>query len=326
MVTDITNTVLIDIGARYGLHPSWKDFKGDLSAIMIDADPDEILRLQSRFSSRKSFHFINKAIVKPQDSGRTIFIPRLSNPAMTTIDARIDFSPIYIDDRPEDLKSTNSFKVFCSTLDETINEISPDLFSQIDFLKLDIEGLEFDALLGASSTLAHALGLRVEVSFDKLFEKSPQEGSFCQIHSYLANRKFKLVNIDYSGYGDMFSHFCDPRVKHGMLRSTDAVWVRWDFDHLTPAKVAKIVSFLFHNYAADLAIYVMKNYLEPHDFKSISGSKLWCDIKYMLGHWLYKLKWLPKQNLKEHSDLYEAYFDERYPAREVFNNSSFFNP
>ncbi len=326
MVTDITNTVLIDIGARYGLHPSWKEFKGDLSAIMIDADPDEILRLKSRFSSRTSFQFINKAIVRPQDSGRVISVPRLSNPAMTTVDKRIDFSPIYIDDRPEDLKSFSSFQVPCLTLDETIKEIAPSLLSQIDFLKLDIEGLEYDALLGAASILEHALGLRVEVSFDKLFAKSPQEGTFCHIHSYLAEHSFKLLNLDYSGSGDMFSHLCDPRSRHGMLRSTDAVWVKWDFDHLAPEKVAKIVSFLFHNHASDLGIYVMKNYLEPRNFKSISESNLWCDIKYMLGHWLYNLKWLPKQDLKEHSDLYEAYFDEDYPAREIFNNSSFFNP
>lgn len=325
-MTDLTNTVLVDIGARYGLHPSWREFKGDLTAIMIDADPEEIQRLKSKFNDNRSFRFINKAIVKPDNSGKVVSIQRLSNPAMTTIDTRVDFSPIYIDDRPEDLESTTSFQVNCSTLDETIQEIDFSLVSRVDFLKLDIEGLEFDALLGAQSVLENALGVRVEVSFDKLFAKSPQEGSFCQIHSYLTENKFKLLNIDYAGCGDMFSHLCDPRLRHGMLRSTDAVWVKWDFDSLGPVKVAKIVSFLFHNYAPDLGIYVIKNYLDPNDFKLIADSNLWCDIKYSVGHYLYKLKWLPKQSLQDHADLFEIYFDEEYPARERFNNSAFFNP
>ena len=41
---------ILDIGARYGLHPSWKKLKTSAEFILVDADPNEVERLKKKVS------------------------------------------------------------------------------------------------------------------------------------------------------------------------------------------------------------------------------------------------------------------------------------
>ena len=52
MVRNISSRVL-DIGARYGVHPSWKKFTGEKNFFLVEADPLEAKRLFKKYLNEK---------------------------------------------------------------------------------------------------------------------------------------------------------------------------------------------------------------------------------------------------------------------------------
>ena len=40
------HTIVLDIGARYGIHPSWKNFSGENIMLLVEADNFEAERLK----------------------------------------------------------------------------------------------------------------------------------------------------------------------------------------------------------------------------------------------------------------------------------------
>ena len=40
-------TIVVDVGARYGMHPSWRDFDGELLYLAVEPDAEEAARLRS---------------------------------------------------------------------------------------------------------------------------------------------------------------------------------------------------------------------------------------------------------------------------------------
>src|SRR5437667_7659206 len=47
-------TRVIDAGGRYGLHPTWKPFRGELEYYLFEPDPAEAERLSQKYSRRAS--------------------------------------------------------------------------------------------------------------------------------------------------------------------------------------------------------------------------------------------------------------------------------
>ena len=46
------NTInILDIGARYGIHPSWKNFSGKANYHLIEADNAEASRLKKKYKN-----------------------------------------------------------------------------------------------------------------------------------------------------------------------------------------------------------------------------------------------------------------------------------
>ena len=64
----------------------------------------------------------------------------------------------------------------------------------VDFLKLDIQGAELQALKGGSNTIKHALGLEIEVEFQEIYCGQPLYGD---INKYLISKKFYFNDFTY---------------------------------------------------------------------------------------------------------------------------------
>ena len=47
-------TVVLDAGARYGIHPTWNNFGGELRYIMFEPDPAESTRLRTKYQKNSS--------------------------------------------------------------------------------------------------------------------------------------------------------------------------------------------------------------------------------------------------------------------------------
>ena len=53
MNLDLKTTVL-DAGGRYGIHPTWKPFTGELKYYLFEPDPSERARLKRKYKHRAS--------------------------------------------------------------------------------------------------------------------------------------------------------------------------------------------------------------------------------------------------------------------------------
>ena len=47
-------TKVLDIGARFGIHPSWKNFVSDINLFLIEADKQEVKRLNKKYYSHRN--------------------------------------------------------------------------------------------------------------------------------------------------------------------------------------------------------------------------------------------------------------------------------
>ena len=323
MVKKLVSTVL-DIGARYGIHPTWKNFNGEKSFILVEPDIEEYKRLKIKYRQHRDVKIFKSGI---SDRNEKIKLNIFNNPAMSSVLKRKDISPLYWTIRKKQIKVKKKQIINCLSLDNFIkkNNLS------VDFLKIDVEGLEPKILLKSKNIFKSLLAVRSEVSFSKIFDERKNEyGTFLDIHKKLLDENFTLLNLDYDGSGDYFSQYISQKSKYGVLQNTDAVWIK-NLDEINnsndPYIVLKLISFLLLNNAPDLSLYLLeKNYKKYSNFKKFKKTKLLKFIKINVLSHFYKLKWLPGQNINEHKSFYEKIFKDKYLSDSAYNENLVINP
>lgn len=312
---------VLDIGGRYGIHPTWKYCENIVNYYIIEADPNECLRLKKKYSKKKNVKIYNYFISNSGNSYETLNIYR--NKAMSSKFERYKNSPIYLGPRKKESSIIKSIKVKNITLDEFIKIQKIDF----DFLKCDIEGGERSLFLSSEKTLTNFIGIRTEVNFSKIFKNENENFSF--INSFMTSHGFNLLNLDYSGSGDLF-HNLALKPKYGMLKSTDAVYIK-NIDHILHKsnfdKIFKLIIFLLLNNSEDVAFYLIDK--TKKKFKNKYQSKksiLIKEMKKMIVKFMYKLKWQPGQNIYFHKKYYEKIFNDKYPLMTEYNEKEEYNP
>ena len=94
MVKKLITTVL-DIGARYGIHPTWKNFTGEKNFILLEPDEEEFKRLKIKYKAYKDIKVFNYGI---SDRNEKIKLNIFNNPAMSSVLKRRNISPLLGDD------------------------------------------------------------------------------------------------------------------------------------------------------------------------------------------------------------------------------------
>ncbi len=315
-----TPNVVVDIGARFGLHSTWKNYKSDTFFYLIEPDLNEIKRLKKKYKDKiKKIEYINTAI--SDIKGKVNFF-NLSNPAMSGIYERKNISPLFKGDRKSQLKSKVS-KVYSQSL----NDLRKSIKKRVDFYKIDVEGSEY-SILKNYNYFDEVIGIRSEISFDSAYKKNlAKEGSFGAIHSLLRKHNFILLNLDYEGRGDYFSEFIDSKQKYGVCQQTDAVWIK-DPNIILKTKdpiiLIKLINFLFKNNAPDLSLHLLKK--SSKILKKISNTSHYDYAKFLTIHHFHSIKWTPNQKIAKHAKFYEDIFDSKYPQGHAYNSSILFNP
>lgn len=126
--------------------------------------------------------------------------------------------------------------------------------SQVDLIKLDVQGSELDILTGGQSTLSQAVAAQVEVEFLPLYKHQPTAG---EVFAFMEDEGFYLHQLRDCG-GSPFKPFetARPYLPASQLLYADAVFIR-DINNLTDDQRLRLISVLWNIYRSyDLAIHL----------------------------------------------------------------------
>ena len=315
LFTNQTNVV--DIGARYGLHPTWKNNHDQIMFYLIEADPEEAKRLKIKFKDKEKVKIFNYAIMQKKGDYQ---LKILNNPAMSQTEERLDTSPLFWEEKKYQTNIEKSVNVNGITLNEFRRKIN----KAIHFLKLDTEGSEY-LILKKFNFFHELLGIRCEVSFCRTFASQTND-TFSSIHKLLLSNNFVLLNIDYDGKGEHYSKYVNNHERYGILQTTDAVWIK-NPQYILQSKnafdILNYVNFLFKNNSPDLGLYILEK--KKESIQSYNETKQFKFAAYLTATYFYNLKWIPNQNIHEHKKFYENVFNLDYPSMNQFNESNYYN-
>lgn len=210
---------LLDIGAAGEVEPRWKPFVQFLNYVGVEPDERSRSTLLNNKNEFKSYQILPYALAAKNQmlNFKLCREPRVSS--------------LYEPETKFLSRFPNAERF------DIVEKISTDCFSldsvdvpDVDFLKIDIQGAEYDVIEGASSCMSSALGLELEVEFVELYKDQPLFGDVCKT---LSQRDFEFIDFvnlcrwernAHSGYGQcVFGDALFLRSPESMiLRSFDA--------------------------------------------------------------------------------------------------------
>ncbi len=320
-------TIVLDAGGRYGLHPTWKPFRGELLYTLFEPEPQEAARLERKYAFR-SAEVIVESMALGERSG-TVTLNVFRNRAMSSSAVRTPLSPLFKGERAAEVEITDRLSVHATTVDEYCGTHG----LQADFLKLDTEGTEADILRGAQNQLTSGiLGVRAEVNFDRTFAGKELFG---YLHDFMLDRDFYLLNLDYEGRGEYQNEFARIDERYGILVSSDAVWLRrksYLFESqpaagCLEARVLKYAAFCFHNFAPDVAVDVLvQGRTVGARYETLAATRLLSHVEALLHSHFYRLKWVPGQSLDRNERVYREIFGHAMKTTHEYMQSLELNP
>jgi len=319
-------TIVADIGARYGIHPSWNGFEARLRYVAFEPDEEEAERLRSsvrstgttsyevvaaaldRFEGARDFHLLKhrglSSCLKPDLSSECF---RYLKPGQAEIEKVI--------------------KIQVRRLDKMMEErgIVPD------FLKVDTEGTEQEVVEGAEALFERGvLGVRSSCNFQPCFIG---QRLFSEQHEYLLARDFVLLNLDYRGFGfPRLGLFRKPDpmenedFRYGILVHADGVWVRtpdsidklYDGDSRTIARL-KLAYFCMLNNAPDYGVDIARETRTTAGFSAlVRATRLYRALQLHTARFLGRWRTVPDEQWDKASSLFGEIFDEELKGGSEF--------
>ena len=247
---------ILDVGAKFGVHPSNLPLLKYAEHLLIDADTHECAYLEKKYEDYENIKCINALVTSKSDceinptkdlliyahpGGDSIFEPDLENLYWSKL-------------RPGSATITDKLQIKTTTLDIICDEhgFCPS------YLKIDIEGAEVLALQGSSHILEHhVLCVRIEVEFTTLYKN--HEPSFSEIYKILYLNDFVLINFDL--FANSFAPFSEYHQvsSFGQLIGGDCIFVKNpnNLSALSNVQLLDYALFCLLNNIEDLAIKVL---------------------------------------------------------------------
>ena len=166
---------MIDIGAAGEIEPRWKSMSRHLNYIGFEPDERSRKLMKNNTNCYKYFIYPNavwekKTIINinftkgPQVS--SFYLPNANFTNLFPKPERFDVNDVI-----------------------SIDSVALDSFdiSNLDFIKIDIQGGELNVLKGAKESLNSTIGLEIEVEFLELYKDQPLYGDLV---NFLKNKRF----------------------------------------------------------------------------------------------------------------------------------------
>jgi len=174
--------ILVDVGARWGLHPRWEAFGGSLKAFCFEPDTAECERLNAA-ATHSGVRFIPAAL--GARTGKATLYKTKFKESSGLYQSNTAFFRRLLNGGNAELHSAEEIDVITLSEAQEAHGIPNH-----DFLKLDVEGAEMDVLRGAH--IGGTFGVYTEVRFHKFINGSPP---FSEMDQYLVNRGFALYDM-----------------------------------------------------------------------------------------------------------------------------------
>lgn len=311
--------VVFDVGARFGIHPSWQPISRSplLDTHAFEPDLQEAERLAAKYSGQPNYHVTPLAF---GDSNGPKSLHLLAHRGQSSF-LRPNLEGAWFGvTRQEEGRIESTRECQMRRLDDWCLETG--LYP--DFLKTDTEGYDYEVLKGGERVVRErVLGLRCEVLFQQTFVGT---GEFDQIFRFMRDRDFVLANLDYDGKGSAQSYFC-PTPKFGLLTGCEAVFVREPrfYRALSSTRFLKALIFLFLNGAADVAVPCMLERRELlGDGAADAPLRALTERLFLLG--AKRLQTQPGSNFDRAKADYEQVFGRAFPDMHRFYESELLNP
>lgn len=177
--------VLIDVGARGGIHPKWRPLHGVIKAIGFEPDADECRRLNEAAVNNHTYFpvaLFNKKGKVNINMTREPVCSSILEPNHALLNRFL---------ASEEFEVTGSIEVTCDSLDGIVQSNG---IKDIDFIKLDTQGTELQILQGAVKTLAEycVFGIEVELEFSPMYKDQPLFGD---VDRFLRANDYSLFDI-----------------------------------------------------------------------------------------------------------------------------------
>lgn len=202
---------VIDVGARYGIHPSLRRLIGLAPVHLIEPDPTESKRLTDQYASIRNVAVHPIALGVPSSARQFVLREHRG------LSGFADISP-----------EESNWKIPVHGAGESerisvqVRPLSEFLGGTPAIIKLDTEGSEFEILLSAGEHIRNVMAIRLEFNMRALWSTG---ASFAKMDSFLAERGFVFTNFDSPPNGSVFGRLPLPGSK-GQLISGDGLWVR----------------------------------------------------------------------------------------------------
>ncbi len=176
------NFVIFDIGSSFAKsNKILKKYSQDICYFEIDALSVSDIKDQKLYKNikiRKGIH----TVIGPKD-----FIERQYIETSSFLDIRPGMIEQYGMDYH--FKEVKKFALECVTVSDILKEYN---LNHIDFLKTDVEGLDFDIIQSIESMLPKVNVIKSEIRFEPFYESEKPFYIVCQ---YLANHGFEFINF-----------------------------------------------------------------------------------------------------------------------------------
>lgn len=211
----------IDCGAAGGSLRFWKPIAEHVRTHGFDPDSTECDRLNRRARERGLDEtYYPYCLAESEETGRVFFRTRDpgSNSLFPPLEAQL---ARWVTSFPT---STPSIEIAGKAGIEKIDTVSLDGWarrsgiSDVDFVKLDVQGAELEILRGGEQLLRRALGFLVEVWFTPVYQGAPL---FAEIDAHLRERGFTLFGLQ-TGATSQFVGRVDSPVRFEEVGSPEA--------------------------------------------------------------------------------------------------------
>jgi len=311
-------TTTIDIGGRYGMHPSWNDFDGELKYVAFEPDSEEAERLR-KANDPERFEVIEAAVYNKEGEFDFNLLVHRGMSSFLVPDLE---SESFSDLKPGLGTIEKTIKIATKPLDSFVKEKQ----WSVDFLKVDTEGTEHEVILSGEETIrSGVLAIRSSVNFNRAFY---DQTLFSTTHDYLVGQGFMLLNIDYCGFGypklGLFKK-PDPNVpesqRYGVLSSCDAVWIRKPKELLKmqrcadragmESSVLKLAYFCLLNNAPDVGADMLNTFcLKPGGWTvpETLDSRLYKALRLALLRYLGQWRTVPDETWEKVRGIFRTIF------------------